>query len=222
MSLIKIPLGFRFLKLFSGFSRLIDRNEENSLKLPLEDTAKEIDIALLKHGESRVFARFVRGYQDMVFVCCRTVGLRNEDIEDAASETFLAAYKSIKNYSGKSKLSSWLWKIAYYKALDYRKKEQNKTPPAKIEIETLTAPAASPEVNVSAEEQNAAVWQAVQRLSQPQAAAIVLYYREGKSIEDIARILETPENTVKTYLHRGRKELYSQLQSIWETDYVRK
>jgi RNA polymerase sigma-70 factor (ECF subfamily) len=117
-----MPSGFRFLKLFSGTARLIDRNEENSLKLPLEDTAKEIDIALLKHGESRVFARFVRGYQDMVFVCCRTVGLRNEDIEDAASETFLAAYKSIKNYNGKSKLSSWLWKIAYHKAIDYRRK----------------------------------------------------------------------------------------------------
>lgn len=187
-----------------------------------QKTGEGICIASLKRGDSRMFTRFVREYQGMVFACCRAVGLREEDVEDAAGEAFLAAYKSIKNYSGKSKLSSWLWKIAYYKALDYRKKWQNKTTPAKIEIETLAAPAASPEANVSAEEQNAAVWQAVQQLSQPQAAAIVLYYREGKSIEDIARILETPENTVKTYLHRGRKELYSRLQPIWETDYVRK
>jgi len=168
-----------------------------------------------------MFTRFVRTYQNMVFACCRAVGLREEDIEDAAGETFLAAYKSIKNFSGKSKLSSWLWKIAYYKALDYRKKEY-KTKPSMAVIETLAAPAETPEMNLSAEEQNAAVWQAVQRLSQPQAAVIVLYYREGKSIEDIARILETPGNTIKTYLHRGRKELYSRLQSIWETDYVRK
>jgi RNA polymerase sigma-70 factor (ECF subfamily) len=192
------------------------------LTTPSEKTGESICIASLKRGDSRVFAHFVRVYQNMVFACCRTVGLRDEDVEDAAGEAFLAAYTSIKNYSGKSKLSSWLWKIAYYKALDYRKKWQNKTTQIKIEIETLAAPAASPEVSVSVEEQNAAVWQAVQRLSQPQAAAIVLHYREGKPIEEIARILETPENTVKTYLHRGRKELYSQLQSVWETDYVRK
>ncbi len=188
--------------------------------MPSEKTGEDICVASLKRGDSGTFTRFVRDYQDMVFACCRAVGLRGEDIEDASSETFLAAYKSIKNYNGKSKLSSWLWKIAYYKALDYRKKEQNKTTPAMME--TLAAPAATPEMNLSVEEQNAVVWQAVQRLSQPQAAAIVLYYREGKSIEDIARILETPGNTVKTYLHRGRKELYSRLQSIWETDYVRK
>jgi RNA polymerase sigma-70 factor (ECF subfamily) len=190
------------------------------LRAPSEKTGEGIRIASLKRGDGRMFTRFVREYQNMVFACCRAVGLREEDIEDAAGEAFLAAYKSIKNYSGKSKLSSWLWKIAYYKALDYRKKEQNKTTPANIKIETLAAPAALPEVNLSAEEQNAAVWDAVQRLPKPQAAAIVLYYREGKSIEEIARILETPENTVKTYLHRGRKELYSRLQSIWETHYV--
>ena len=157
----------------------------------------------------------------MVFACCRTVGLREDEIEDAASETFLAAYKSIHNYSNKSKLSSWLWKIAYFKALDFRRKEPNK-PLAQADMpDSVAATGTSPEINLADQEQNAAVWEAVGRLSKPQAAVIVLHYREGKSIEEIAQILEMPENTVKTCLHRGRKELYSRLQSIWETHYVR-
>jgi RNA polymerase sigma-70 factor (ECF subfamily) len=91
----------------------------------------------------------VRIYQDMVFACCRTVGLREDEIEDAASESFLAAYKSIKKYSGKSKLSSWLWKIAYHKALDYRRKEPNKPVPDADMSETIPAASAAPEINLA-------------------------------------------------------------------------
>jgi RNA polymerase sigma factor (sigma-70 family) len=192
------------------------------LKIPTAKIEQTICIASLKRGDSRVFAQFVKIYQDMVFACCRSMGLREDEIEDVASEAFIAAYQSIKNYNGQSKLSSWLWKIAYHKSLDYRKKMQNKAIPAADSIDTLAAGASSPEMHLSAQEQNAAIWEAVQRLSHPQAAVIVLYYREGKSIEEVGRILEIPENTVKTYLHRGRKELYSRLQSVWETDYVRK
>jgi RNA polymerase sigma-70 factor (ECF subfamily) len=64
------------------------------------------------------------------------------------------------------------------------------------------------------------LWKHLQK--KPPAAVIVLFYREEKSIEDIAQILEMPPNTVKTHLHRGRKELYHQLRSIWESEYVRK
>jgi len=148
-----MPSGFRFLKLFSGTARLIDRNEENSLKLPLEDTAKEIDIALLKHGESRVFARFVRGYQDMVFACCRTVGLAGQDMEDAAAETFLAAWQSLRKFNEKGKLSSWLWKIAYHKAIDYRRKHYGQEVCDENHLETPAAGNAdSPGMKLESEE----------------------------------------------------------------------
>ena len=61
-------------------------------------------MASLKKGDSKAFAHFVREYQDMVFACCRMVGLSENDSEDAASETFLAAFQSIHQYNGNGKL----------------------------------------------------------------------------------------------------------------------
>lgn len=177
-----------------------------------------ISIALLRQGDAPTFARFVREYQDMVFACCRAVGLSDNDIEDAAAETFLAAWQSIGKFNHKCKLSSWLWSIAYHKAIDCSRKNR----PAVSAVSDLTiAPAPqSTQRTPDGLERSDRVWQAVQRLSTPQAAVIVLHYREQKSIDDIAAILRMPQNTIKTHLHRGRKELYDRLQSIWENEYV--
>jgi len=59
-------------------------------------------------GDHQAFAEFVEKYKEMVFLCCRTLGLREDEIEDAASETFMAAYKGISRYRGQAKLGTWL------------------------------------------------------------------------------------------------------------------
>ena len=188
-----------------------------------EKARPQLCIASLKRGDTRVFAQFVREFQDMVFACGRTVGLRDHELEDAASETFLAAYRSIKTYNGKGKLSSWLWKIAYHKAVDLRRTRSHGESFAENEIEAVAASDAPlPGARLEAEEQNRILWQAVARLPTSQAATIVLFYREGRSLSEIAEILDTPENTIKSWLHRSRSELYTRLRSIQEADYVRR
>lgn len=187
----------------------------------LENDKHSICIALLKAGDSRMFTRFVREFQDMVFACCRMMGLSELDTEDAASETFLAAWQSIGKFNEKSKLSSWLWSIAYHKAVDYRRKKSSGKALDET-IDTIPTPQTTSPEGLENMEQQQRLWAAVQQLPIPQAAAIVLYYRESKSIDEIAHILEMPENTVKTHLHRGRKELYNQLHAVWENDYVKK
>lgn len=180
-----------------------------------------ISIALLQQGDAQAFALFVNHYQDMVFACCRAAGLSGQDMEDAAAETFLAAWKSIGKFKGTSKLSSWLWSIAWRRSIDSRRKNKS----AALLEEPLRYLSAVPTTSADPVEQNElsdCVWQAVSRLSPPQAAAIVLCFREQKSTAEIAEILRMPENTVKTHLHRARKELYIQLQSVWRDQYVTK
>jgi RNA polymerase sigma-70 factor (ECF subfamily) len=55
------------------------------------------------------------------------------------------------------------------------------------------------------------VWEAVERLPRLWRVAVVLHYREEKGIADIAKIMDTRENTVKTYLFRGRQKLREML-----------
>jgi RNA polymerase sigma factor (sigma-70 family) len=198
-------------------------DRRTNLETVSEKAEPHLYVAALKRGEAGAFAQFVREFQDMVFACGRSVGLRDHELEDAASETFLAAYKYIKSYNGKGKLSSWLWKIAYHKAVDLRRTRSRGESLAENEIEEVAASNEPlPGARLDTEEQNRILWQAVAKLPESQAATIVLFYREDRSIRDIAEILDTPENTVKTWLSRSRSELYTQLRSIQEADYVRR
>jgi len=181
-----------------------------------EQSEAALDITSLKSGDAQAFACFVREYQDMVYACGRTVGLRDDEIEDAASETFMAAYRNIGSFSGRSKLGSWLWRIAYNKAVDHRRKRQAAGSLADDETMAVAAADTLPGSRLEEEEQSRVIWQTVQKLPESQAATIVLFYREGRSIQEIAEILETSENTVKTWLHRGRGELFKKLRSFQE------
>jgi RNA polymerase sigma factor (sigma-70 family) len=186
-----------------------------------EKAGEGLSIALLKRGDTAEFARLVSQFQDMVFACGRSVGLRDQELEDAASETFMAAYRYIKTYDGKGKLSSWLWKIAYHKAVDHLGARPRAELFAEGQEESVAADCPLPGARLEAEERSRILWEAVGKLPLSQAATVVLFYREGKSTRDIAEILEKPENTIRIWLHRGRNELHGRLRSIQETDYVR-
>ena len=165
-------------------------------------------LRLLRSGDHQAFAEFVDKYKSEVFLCCRTLGLREDEAEDVASETFLAAYRGISQYQGRAEPGTWLWRIAYRQGVNYLRKNRRKW-------ELLAEPdeqlADREDVDMSAglesEEQAEFVWQAVERLPRVWATAIVLFYREEKSILEIAKIMKKRKNTVKTYLFRGRKRL---------------
>ncbi len=83
-------------------------------------------LRLLRSGDHQAFAEFIDKYKGMVFLCCRTLGLRDDEAEDVASETFLAAYNGLRRYGGRAKLSTWLWSIAYRQGVNYLRKNRRK------------------------------------------------------------------------------------------------
>jgi RNA polymerase sigma factor (sigma-70 family) len=194
-------------------------NNLNSNKGPI---CPEICIESLKKGDEKAFVLFVSTYQDMVVACCRSAGLTGADIEDAASETFFAAFRSIHRFKGQSKLSSWLWTIAYRKAVNIYLKNRDNAALSHTTIDTAAAELINVCPNsIESEEQSEAIWQTVQKLPENWAPVVVLFYREEKPISEIAEILNIPANTVKTYLDRSRKQLYELLKTTWKNDYVK-
>ena len=71
-----------------------------------EQQRKDNRLQLLRSGDHRAFAEFIDKYKGMVFLCCRTLGLRDDEAEDVASETFLAAYNGLRRYGGRAELST--------------------------------------------------------------------------------------------------------------------
>ena len=169
-------------------------------------------LRLLRSGDHGAFARFIDKYKETVFLCCRRLGLREDEAEDVASETFLAAYNGLSRYSGRAELSTWLWSIAYRQAISYLRKNRRQW---RLEAELNERIAGSeeqePALAIQGEETEKIVWEAVNKLPRLWTMAIILYYREEKSIIDIAKIMQTKENTIKTYLFRARQSLKTAL-----------
>lgn len=159
-------------------------------------------------GDSQAFAEFVERYKASVFLCCRTLGLKEDEAEDVAGETFLAAYNGLSRYRGQAQLGTWLWRIAYHKGVSFlRKKGRRAELLTELGGQFADEKSSQPGRKTEDREQAGVIWSAVRRLPKLWAVAIVLFYREEKSVKEIAKIMKKRKNTVKVYLFRGRKRL---------------
>ena len=165
-------------------------------------------LAKLRSGDERCFTEFVDRYKQTVFLCCYTLGLSEDEAEDVASETFLAAFQGIGRYSAKSKLSTWLWRIAYHKAVSFLRKKIRRAELRKgCEDYAAESRSSRPDEVLERVERSEIVLRAIRQLPVIWAMAMVLFYSEGESVKSIAKIMRTRENTVKTYLFRGRERM---------------
>ena len=154
-------------------------------------------LRLLRRGDHEAFAEFIEKYKETVFLCCRRLGLSEDEAEDVASETFLAAYKAIGRYSGRSELSTWLWSIAYRQGINYLRKNRKEWQLETEPVEQISdSKEQGPTEAVQSRETEEIVWEAVERLPRLWAMAVILHYREEKSVVDIAKIMQIKENTV--------------------------
>ncbi len=182
----------------------------------LEKGQKDDWLRLLRSGDHQAFEWFIDKYKETVFLCCRRLGLREDEIEDVASDTFLAAYNGLSRYTGQADLSTWLWSIAYRKAVNYlRKNRRHQQLEEQFDEQIANDQQQEPVATIQGQESQKLVWEAVERLPRLWAMAVILHYREEKSIADIAEIMNTRENTVKTYLFRARAKLKETLAAVF-------
>ena len=179
-------------------------------------------LRLLMSGDHQAFAVFVDKYKETVFLCCRKLGLAEHEVEDVAGETFLAAYKGLSRYTSRAELSTWLWGIAYRQAVSFlRKNRRGRQLEADTDGQIAGNGQAGPAAVVQSRETERIVWQAVDRLPKLWAMAVILFYREQKSVADIAKIMQAKENTVKTYLFRARERLKTALAPVFGEEILR-
>lgn len=184
-----------------------------------EKRQKKKWLRLLRSGDHEAFAEFIDKYKETVFLCCRRLGLREDEAEDVASETFLAAYKAIGRYIGQAELSTWLWTIAYRQGINYLRKNRKQWQlEAELDEQVSDDREQGPAAAAQSRETEEIVWESVERLPRLWAMAVILYYREEKNIADIAKIMQIKENTIKTYLFRGRDKLKQVLTAAFEED----
>lgn len=167
-------------------------------------------------GDSRAFGTLVEKYQGYVYTIVLRMVKVKEEAEEVAQDTFIKAFDSLSSFRGDSKFSSWLYSIAYRKALDQLRK--NKRYKASELIEDITKNELGTNENahqqLEAKERSAQIKQCIMKLPEVEAALITLYYFEEQSVKEIAKITQLSEENIKVKLYRSRKKMFSLLEHL--------
>lgn len=133
--------------------------------------------------------------------------------EDLAQEGFLRVYQRLHTYDPARKFSSWFFQVLRNITIDYLRVHRLQTASLDALAEegnqgaAVDRESASPEELAGQGELASAMTAALSRIRPEYREVVVLRYQEGLTHPEIAEILGLPSGTVKTYLHRARKEL---------------
>lgn len=129
-----------------------------------------------------------------------------EDAEEVAQDSFLKAFKSIKQFKGNSKFSTWLYKIAYFTAINHLRK--NKMLTAQVDMSSFENDDKTAIEHLNIEDQKYYISQALEYLKPVERNLITLFYLEEFSNRDIQKVTGLTQSNIKVSLMRSRKKLY--------------
>jgi RNA polymerase sigma-70 factor (ECF subfamily) len=188
-----------------------------------EDHLAPLSVEALRHGDRAEFARMVETYSAFIY----RLGLRMlgnpQDAEDLLQETFIKAFRHLKDFDGRSNLSTWLYRIATNEALmQLRRKtpemisveEPQELDTGEQEPLQIVDWCCIPETELLSAESRAHLDAAVESLPSSLRVVFLLRDMEGLSTRQTAEVLNLSETAVKTRLSRARLQLRERL-----TDY---
>ncbi|MBE7173340.1 MAG: sigma-70 family RNA polymerase sigma factor [Williamsia sp.] len=165
-------------------------------------------------GESNAFAELVKRYQNYVFTLALRFTQQREDAEEVAQDIFVKAYRSLSDFRGTAKFSTWLYTIVYTTSVTFLRKKKLSTTSIDDEGTFLQLENRNSSFQANLVEQkskNRSLNEAISMLSADDAQIITLFYKAEQSLEEISTILGMETNTAKVRLHRARTRLKEKL-----------
>lgn len=188
------------------------------------EKSNQPNIKAILAGDSREFSVLVDMHKRLVFTVALRMLKNREEAEEVAQDTFIKVYKSLARYKGDSKLSTWIYRIAYNTCLDRLKKNNRELNNVAIdeiagfEIKDVDN---ALERMVSSERSDL-IKKCIEKLSSKDAALLTLFYFEEKSLKELGKILNMNDNAVKVGLFRARARLATILKQYLEPEIVQR
>lgn len=183
-------------------------------------------VAEALRGRQEAFRELVVRFERPVYSLVARMVQDPAAAEDLAQEVFIKAFRKLDTYDPQRKLASWLFKIAHNTTIDYLRRNAPDTVPldgdrsdgeegrgglaAVLADESLEDPAAAAQRKDMAR----SLERAISRLRPEYREVVVLFYLEGASYQEICEAVGLPLGTVKTNLHRARKELAQEMAAL--------
>ncbi|MBC6492151.1 RNA polymerase sigma factor [Flavihumibacter stibioxidans] len=169
----------------------------------------------VRQGDQQAFSQLVSKYQNYVFTIVLRYLSSREDAEEVAQDVFVKAYRSLGDFRGESKFSTWLYTITTTSCITFLRRKKLEV--HSLDNEKVLAHAENIDGGMRANQVEqksriAMVNQAIAMLSADDAQVITLFYKGEQSLDEIAHILGQETNTVKVRLHRARQRLKEKME----------
>jgi RNA polymerase sigma-70 factor (ECF subfamily) len=190
-------------------SSVAPASSHKSSVLPGATTRAAHDAALIEkiaEGDRDAMLVLFSGHQLRVFrFILRYIGDRNI-AEDLTSEVFLDVWRQAGQFEGRSTVSTWMLAMARYKALAVRRRRTEDQLDEEV-ADGIEDVSDNPEEAIQKKNRSEILRGCLGKLSEDHRVIVDLVYYHEKSVEEAARLLDIPENTVKTRLFHARKRL---------------
>ena len=182
-------------------------------------------IRLLQNGDSEAFKNIVTDHQDQILNTCYRFLRNREDAEDVAQDVFVEAFQSVKSFRGDAKISTWLYRIAVTKSLDFIRRGKRKKRFALLksiwvmeeqgeDLPVATEP--DPHMQLEKKERQRLLNEALDAIPDNQRIAITLSKYEGLSNKEITEVMDISLSAVESLIHRAKKNLENKLSGYYQ------
>ena len=179
----------------------------------------QIFIQKIKNRDHKAFKELVGLYQKMVLNICIGYVHNTSDAQDLAQEVFIEIYNKIDSFRSDSKLSTWIYRIAVNKSLNYIR--DNKIKKGYLSLSPNNNSSKDIQLPISAceesdyqfenNERKKRLYTAIDSLPENQRSTFILNKYDGKSYKEISEIMDITLSSVESLLFRAKQNLQKKL-----------
>lgn len=177
----------------------------------------------IKRGDTSVFTDIVEQCQQMVYNAILNIVQNEADAEDVTQEVFIDVYENLPQFREEARLSTWIYRIAVNKALDFEKRKKRRKHGGLLKrifaVKEEEEPAGfdHPGATLDNKEKATILFKALKKLPENQRVAFTLHKMEGLSYKEVAEIMETSLYAVESLIGRAKTGLKKILEQYYQS-----
>lgn len=196
--------------------------------MPDSASLSDADLEALRNRDPEAVRRWIYGHRDYIHSVLRRYSEDDETARDLVQETFFQALRSLPEFRGDSKITTWLHSIAKNVALtrhrenkrhSYLEEETLEHVQATSRPDTLASTTSTPVEHAERDDENGLLYEAMGTLSESYRQIIRLRDLEERSTKEVAERLGLTRVNVRVRLHRARKALRDELEDRFDDAY---
>lgn len=191
----------------SAYDEIKNKKQNNQIDEPKD----EVLIAAIKSGDQKAYKMLVQRYLNKLWRLAMSILQDEEEAEDAVQEVFLTLWQSLDKWeaSGPALFSTWLYRVTFNKCIDIKRGRKPNISEDQAPEQTTNPDAYN---NVLQSEISGKMADHMNALPGSQQTVMMMYYYEELSVNEISAKLGATEQSVRSLLKRGRKNLKDKIQ----------